>query len=172
VLDDYGLARRIRWQPPHLVDDLLDCRFTRGCVNLNRYRRPNIGAIEQIVGGCKPERCGLVLVHERVQSPQCHVAVLARRFVKRHPLSRRRNQRQRSTSFWATSAATFETDGNLTCRNSDMAVEFHWQGKFRGPDFAPMNFLLKTVTHERLKTTKGRLIPTVIASHLSDIAHQ
>jgi hypothetical protein len=65
-----------------------------------------------------------------------------------------------------------ESDGNLTARNDNMTVELHWQGKFRGPDFAPMNFMLKSVTHERLKDTKGRLIPTVVASHLSDIAHQ
>jgi hypothetical protein len=28
------------------------------------------------------------------------------------------------------------------------------------------------VTHEQLKDTKGRLIPTVIASHLSDVAQE
>jgi AAA domain/Primase C terminal 2 (PriCT-2) len=61
-----------------------------------------------------------------------------------------------------------EVDGNLICRKDDSAVEMHWQGKFRGPDFAPMFFLLKTVTHERLKDTKGRLIPTVVAAALSE----
>jgi AAA domain len=61
-----------------------------------------------------------------------------------------------------------EVDGNLICRKDDSAVELHWQGKFRGPDFAPMSFLLKTVTHERLKDTKGRLIPTVVAQSLSE----
>jgi hypothetical protein len=54
----------------------------------------------------------------------------------------------------------------------DVTVEMHWQGKFRGPDFAPLSFQLRTVTHERLKDTKGRLIPTVIASHLTDIAKE
>jgi hypothetical protein len=64
-------------------------------------------------------------------------------------------------------------DGNLTARkHDDGAVEVHWQGKFRGPDFAPISFQLRTVTHERLKDTKGRLIPTVIASHLSDVAKE
>jgi hypothetical protein len=61
-----------------------------------------------------------------------------------------------------------EVDGNLTCKKDDSAVELHWQGKFRGPDFAPLAFQLKTVTHERLKDTKGRLIPTVIAQTLSE----
>ncbi len=65
-----------------------------------------------------------------------------------------------------------EMDGNLTCKNDDSAVEMHWQGKFRGPDFAPISFLLRTVTHERLKDGKGRLIPTVLASHLSEIAQE
>ena len=65
-----------------------------------------------------------------------------------------------------------EMDGNLTSVKDDGAstCEMHWQGKFRGPDFAPVTFLLKTVTHERIKDTKGRLLPTVIAEHLSEIA--
>ena len=37
-----------------------------------------------------------------------------------------------------------EVDGNLVCRKDDSAVSLHWQGKFRGPDFAPMAFLLRT----------------------------
>ena len=65
-----------------------------------------------------------------------------------------------------------EVDGNATARNDDSAVEMHWQGKFRGPDFAPLYFTLRTVTHERLKTTKGKLLPTVIALPLSDIARE
>jgi hypothetical protein len=66
-----------------------------------------------------------------------------------------------------------EMDGNLTARKHDTGtVEMHWQGKFRGPDFAPLSFQLRTVTHEQLKDTKGRLIPTVIASHLSDVARE
>jgi hypothetical protein len=65
-----------------------------------------------------------------------------------------------------------EMDGNLTAMKHDVTVEMHWQGKFRGPDFSPMSFQLRTVTHERLKDTKGRRIPTVVASHLSDIAKE
>jgi hypothetical protein len=61
-----------------------------------------------------------------------------------------------------------EVDGNLICRKDDSAVTLHWQGKFRGPDFAPMYFMLKTVTHEKLKDTRGRLIPTVVAQPLSE----
>jgi hypothetical protein len=65
-----------------------------------------------------------------------------------------------------------EMDGNLTTINRDGAAELHWQGKFRGPDFAPMLFQLKTVTHERLKDSKGRLVPTVIAAYLSQEAQE
>jgi len=65
-----------------------------------------------------------------------------------------------------------ETDGNLTCWKTDSTVEMHWQGKFRGPDFAPMNFLIRTVTHQDLKYSDGRLIPTVIAEHISEQAKE
>ena len=61
-----------------------------------------------------------------------------------------------------------EVDGNLTCKRNDLAVELHWHGKFRGPDFAPMFFQLKVVTHERLKDNDGNLIQTVVALSLSD----
>ena len=63
-----------------------------------------------------------------------------------------------------------EIDGNLIVSKDDMTVELHWQGKLRGPDFAPVIFLLRSVTHEELKDTKGRLISTVVAEHLSDTA--
>ena len=65
-----------------------------------------------------------------------------------------------------------EVDGNLTAKKSDGATEMHWQSKFRGPDFAPISFQLRTVTHERLKTVTGTLLPTVVASYLSDAAQQ
>jgi AAA domain len=65
-----------------------------------------------------------------------------------------------------------EVDGNLCAKKDDLAVELHWQGKFRGPEFPPINFMLKSVTHERLKDSKGRLISTVVASYLTDQAQQ
>jgi hypothetical protein len=63
-----------------------------------------------------------------------------------------------------------EVDGNLAVAKTAAsgAVEMHWQGKFRGPDFAPIHFTLRTLTHERLKDSKGRSIPTVVASPLSE----
>jgi hypothetical protein len=65
-----------------------------------------------------------------------------------------------------------EMDGNLTVTKDDMAIELHWQTKLRGPDFAPVNFLLRSVTHEELKDTKGRLIPTIVAEYVSDTAQE
>jgi AAA domain len=65
-----------------------------------------------------------------------------------------------------------EIDGNLTAKHANSVVEVHWQGKFRGPDFAPLSFQLSTVTHERLKDSKGRLLPTVVASFLSEIEQE
>jgi AAA domain len=61
-----------------------------------------------------------------------------------------------------------EVDGNLTCSKSDTVVTLHWQGKFRGPDFAPVPFNLSTATTDALKDSKGRPIPTVIAKSLSE----
>jgi AAA domain len=65
-----------------------------------------------------------------------------------------------------------EVDGNLTCAIGNTAIEVSWQGKFRGPDFAPLTFKVRSVTHERLKDSRGRLIPTVIAEYLSEAGQQ
>ena len=48
-----------------------------------------------------------------------------------------------------------QVDGNLTAAKTDTTTELHWQGKFRGVEFAPMHFMLKTVNHERLKDKQG-----------------
>lgn len=61
-----------------------------------------------------------------------------------------------------------EVDGNLTCTKTDSVVTVHWQGKFRGPDFAPVSFNLMSVTAPRLKDSKGRTISTVVAKPLSE----
>ena len=50
-----------------------------------------------------------------------------------------------------------QVDGNLTAAKKDSTTELHWQGKFRGVEFAPMHFALKTKTHEDLKDSRGRL---------------
>ncbi|MGL3108899.1 AAA family ATPase [Bradyrhizobium sp. BR 1432] len=65
-----------------------------------------------------------------------------------------------------------EVDGNLTACVNAGTVELSTQGKFRGPDFVPMHFQLRAVTHERLKDSKERLIPTVVASPLSEEARE
>jgi len=62
-----------------------------------------------------------------------------------------------------------EMDGNLTCSKvGDGTVKLHWQGKHRGPDFEPVVFDLQTVTAPLLKDSRGRDIPTVMATAMSD----
>jgi hypothetical protein len=65
-----------------------------------------------------------------------------------------------------------EVDGNLTAQGDGVVVHLHCQGKFRGPDFAPLSFQLKSVTHELLKDSKGRLLTTVMAAPLSDVGEK
>ena len=61
-----------------------------------------------------------------------------------------------------------EWDGNLTATKDGAVTTIHWQIKIRGPDFTPLSFLLRTVTHERLVSKTGKLMPTVIAEPLSE----
>jgi hypothetical protein len=61
-----------------------------------------------------------------------------------------------------------EMDGNLTAAKADSTVDMHWLGKFRGPEFAPLHFLIRTVTHQDLKDQKGKLIPTCMCEWISD----
>jgi hypothetical protein len=60
-----------------------------------------------------------------------------------------------------------EVDGNLCCRHIDGIVEMHWQGKFRGPEFAPVPFELEIVRTPKLVDSKGRELPTICARPLS-----
>jgi hypothetical protein len=65
-----------------------------------------------------------------------------------------------------------EMDGNLTCAKTETVVKLHWAGKFRGPDFAPLHFKLHTATADKLKDSKGRPIPTVVATPISEAEQQ
>jgi hypothetical protein len=65
-----------------------------------------------------------------------------------------------------------EMDGNLTCSKKNGGVELHWQGKYRGPEFEPMAFELLTVTSDKLRDSRQRHIPTVIARPLSEAEQQ
>jgi len=64
-----------------------------------------------------------------------------------------------------------EMDGNLTCVKRERMADVHWLGKFRGPDFAPISFLLTPGTSERLKDSKGREVWTVTAKPLGQAEH-
>jgi DNA-binding MarR family transcriptional regulator len=63
-----------------------------------------------------------------------------------------------------------QMDGNFTCWNSGGIVDFHWQGKLRGPGFEPIQWEVVPVTCELLKDQRGRLVPTVIAKALDDLS--
>lgn len=67
------------------------------------------------------------------------------------------------------SALLNEVDGNLCLWKRETAVEMHWQGKHRGADFEPLNFELEGVKSERIKDSKGRLMPTVLAKPLMEV---
>jgi hypothetical protein len=56
-----------------------------------------------------------------------------------------------------------EVDGNLTLWNDGGVVTLHWQVKFRGAEFEPLNFELKRRESEKLRDAKGRLMPTILA---------
>ena len=66
-----------------------------------------------------------------------------------------------------------EVDGNLTAAKSeDQSIELHWQGKWRGVEFAPLYFMLRTVTHPRLVDSDGDLMPTIVCDHQSSVARE
>lgn len=56
-----------------------------------------------------------------------------------------------------------ELDGNLTLAKRGESSALHWQGKHRGPDFAPLLFDMRAVTAPDLVDSRGRDIPTVLA---------
>lgn len=63
-----------------------------------------------------------------------------------------------------------EVDGNLVLTRPDpgvLAADLSWQGKFRGPDFAPIPFRLCPGTTDKLVDSKGRPISTVTAEVMS-----
>ena len=61
-----------------------------------------------------------------------------------------------------------EVDGNIALQKRESLIAASVQGKFRGPEFTPMYFELKAVRHPRLKDTRGRDIPTVIAQSVDE----
>jgi hypothetical protein len=61
-----------------------------------------------------------------------------------------------------------ELDGNLTLAKRGDASSLHWLGKHRGPDFAPLLFDMRQVTAPGLVDSRGRAIPTVLASPVGE----
>ena len=62
-----------------------------------------------------------------------------------------------------------ELDGNLTVWSGDgETTELHWTGKIRGPQFDPVTFRMETVTTDRVKDARGRLMPTILAEPMTE----
>lgn len=59
-----------------------------------------------------------------------------------------------------------EVDGNLTLWNEDGMIALHWQTKFRGPEFEPLNFEFQRYETDAIRDAKGRRMPTVLAKPL------
>ncbi|WP_441268297.1 AAA family ATPase [Bradyrhizobium sp. 215_C5_N1_1] len=65
-----------------------------------------------------------------------------------------------------------EVDGNIALQKRESLVVASTQGKFRGREFLPLSFELKTVHHPMLKDVRGRDIPTVIAQPIDETGKQ
>ncbi|GGF66903.1 hypothetical protein GCM10007301_28160 [Azorhizobium oxalatiphilum] len=61
-----------------------------------------------------------------------------------------------------------EVDGNLTLAKRGETSAMHWQGKHRGPDFAPLTFDMRAIEAPTLVDSRGRPIPTVMAVPVGD----
>jgi DNA polymerase bacteriophage-type len=65
-----------------------------------------------------------------------------------------------------------EVDGNLTAVRDDQTVQVHWEGKFRGTEFPPLDFRLDVVLHDRLHDSDDNPIRTVVAGSLDETGLQ
>lgn len=66
-----------------------------------------------------------------------------------------------------------EVDGNLTLwADGEGTATMHWQGKFRGPEFEPMSWKLETKSAPMVRDSKGREMPSVVASPVGEIEHE
>lgn len=71
------------------------------------------------------------------------------------------------------SAFLNEIDGNLTLwANADRQTTMHWLGKFRGPEFEPVQFEMLTVESDKVIDADGRCMPSVVAKPVSEIKVQ
>lgn len=71
------------------------------------------------------------------------------------------------------SAFLNEVDGNLTLwASSEKQTTLHWQGKFRGPEFEPLTFNMRTVESDRVINAAGELMPSVVAEPVNEMMLQ
>lgn len=60
-----------------------------------------------------------------------------------------------------------EVDGNLTLWKEADILTMHWQGKFRGAEFEPLQMELQRYETAAICDNQGRIIPTILAKPLS-----
>jgi AAA domain len=60
-----------------------------------------------------------------------------------------------------------EVDGNLTLWKEADILTMHWQGKFRGAEFEPLQMELQRYETPAICDNQGRIIPTILAKPLS-----
>lgn len=66
-----------------------------------------------------------------------------------------------------------EVDGNISLLKNESTLAAFALGKFRGPEFTPLNFGLKVIRdHPLLVDTRGRQIPTIVAVPISAAEHE
>lgn len=71
------------------------------------------------------------------------------------------------------SAFLNEVDGNLTLwSTAEKQTTLHWQGKFRGPEFEPMAFTMRTVESTRVVNSSGEMLPSVVAEPVNEMMLQ
>ena len=63
-----------------------------------------------------------------------------------------------------------EVGGNLSQWRTGEIVTLHWTGKFRGRDFEPIKFKLKSTSHPSLVDSQGQKIDTVILERVDESA--
>jgi hypothetical protein len=67
------------------------------------------------------------------------------------------------------SAFVNEVDGNLTLwADSEKQITMHWLGKFRGPEFEPISFEIRTAESASVCDAEGRRMPSVVAVPIAE----
>lgn len=178
---------RMRWiglaQEMAFNDEEIDVHFIPGIFKISEMRTKiteemkRIGDFSLIVvdtsaayfEGDEANSNSQMVAHGRMLRSLCEAPGGPCVFVACHPI---KNAADDNLTPYGGGAFLNELDGNLTAKKFDSAVAVHWQGKFRGPEFSEIIFGLRTITCQRLKDSRGRLIPTVVSYPMGEDAQE